>query len=200
MTHPQTTEHIDAYAELARIDFSRMDVTTALARVADVARWGIPGADDVSVLLVGPEGVHTAAFTGPPSMIVDEWQYHRGHGPCLTAAAASLTVSVPDIAEDGRWPDWADHAVDAGMHSSVSVGLPLRASVSGALNLYARTPHAFDEDAVMLAETFAGYAAVALADAYLSDGPTDVVRPSTRSPLTIGRFMEMPAAPAARWV
>ncbi|GIF38658.1 GAF domain-containing protein [Actinoplanes xinjiangensis] len=200
MTHPQTTEHIDAYAELARIDFSRTDVTTALARVADVARRGIPGADDVSVLLVGSEGVHTAAFTGPPSMIVDEWQYHRGHGPCLTAAAASLTVSVPDIAEDGRWPDWADHAVDAGMHSSVSVGLPLRASVSGALNLYARTPHAFDEDAVMLAETFAGYAAVALADAYLYDGPTDVVHPRTRSPLTFARFMEMPAAPTARWV
>jgi AmiR/NasT family two-component response regulator len=34
-----------------------------------------------------------------------------------------------------------------------------------------RWPDAFDNDAVILAETFAGYAAVAMANAHLSDGP-----------------------------
>jgi GAF domain-containing protein len=170
MTDPQITSNTDAYAELGRMDFSRTDVATALAKVADVTRRSIPGADDVSIVLVGPEGAHTAACTGRPAMIVDEWQYQLGHGPCLAAAAAYLTVTVPDMAGESRWPDWADRAIDAGMHSSVSVGLPLRESVGGALNVYARGPHAFDEDAVILAETFAGFAAVALANAHRYDG------------------------------
>ena len=139
--------------------------------MADQARRSIPGADRVSITLVGPDGAHTAASTGPPAMTVDEWQYQQGHGPCLAAAAATITVTVPDMAGESRWPDWADRAIDAGVHSCVSIGLPLRDSVSGAFNVYARRPHAFDDDAVILAETFAGYAAVAMANAYLYAGP-----------------------------
>jgi hypothetical protein len=63
------------------------------------------------------------------------------------------------------------------VHSSLSIGLPLRESVSGALNVYAREPHAFDDDAVILAETFAGYAAVAMANAHLHDGPATLAGP-----------------------
>jgi transcriptional regulator with GAF, ATPase, and Fis domain len=171
MTEPQATTPTDAFADLGRIDFRETDVATALTKVADLARRSIPGADDVSVTLVDAGGAHTAAFTGQRALTVDEWQYQQGHGPCLAAAAANITVSVPDMAGDNRWPDWADRAIDAGVHSSVSIGLPLRESVSGALNVYAREPQALDEDAVILAQTFAGYAAVAMANAHLYDGP-----------------------------
>jgi hypothetical protein len=57
------------------------------------------------------------------------------------------------------------------VHSFVSIGLPLQESVSGAFNVYSLKPYAFDEDTVILAETFAGYAAVAMANACLYDGP-----------------------------
>jgi GAF domain-containing protein len=166
MTDQQATKPTEAFAELGRIDFRETDLATALTKVAELARRSVPGADDVSVTLVGPGGAHTAAFTGQRALTVDEWQYQQGHGPCLAAAAANLTVTVPDLAGDSRWPAWADRAIDAGVHSSLSVGLPLRESVSGALNVYAREPHAFDDDAVILAETFAGYAAVAMANAH----------------------------------
>jgi GAF domain-containing protein len=165
MTDPHTTKPAEAFAELGRIDFRETELTTALAKVAGVARRSIPGADDVSITLVGPEGAHTAAFTGQPAMSVDEWQYRQGHGPCLAAAAANITVTVPDMAGESRWPDWADRAIHAGVHSSMSVGLPLRGLLSGAFNVYALKPQAFDDDAVILAETFAGYAAVAMANA-----------------------------------
>jgi GAF domain-containing protein len=177
MTHPQATEPAAAYAELGRIDFSRTDLAAALTKVADLARDSIPGADDVTITLVGPGGAHTAAFTGPRAMTVDEWQYQQGHGPCLAAAAANITVTVPDLAGESRWPDWADRAIDAGVHSSMSVGLPLHESLSGALNVYAAKPQAFDENAVILAETFAGYAAVAMANAHLYEGPAALAAP-----------------------
>ncbi|GGQ71563.1 GAF and ANTAR domain-containing protein [Couchioplanes azureus] len=169
MTNPQAMKPTDAFAELGRIRFTATDLRTALATVAGLAQQTIPGADDVSVTLVGAQGAHTAAFTGQRATAVDEWQYHQGHGPCLAAAAANITVSVPDLAGDGRWPHWAARAIDAGVHSSMSVGLPLHDSVSGAFNVYATKPHAFDDDAVILAETFAGYAAVAMANAHLYD-------------------------------
>jgi GAF domain-containing protein len=170
MADPQLTKSTEAFAELGRIHFSDTDVVTALAKVADVARRSVPGADEVSITLVGPGGAHTAASTGQRAVTVDEWQYQQGHGPCLAAAAANITVSVRDMAGGTRWPEWADRAIDAGVHSSLSVGLPLRESVSGALNVYACEPHAFDDDAVILAETFAGYAAVAMANARRYDG------------------------------
>jgi GAF domain-containing protein len=176
MTDPQVTKLTDAFAELGRIDFRKTDVVAALAKVAELAEAGIPGADDVSITLVGPGGAHTAAFTGQRAITVDEWQYHQGHGPCLAAAAANITVTVPDMAGESRWPDWVDRAIAAGVYSSISVGLPLRESVSGAFNVYAVKPDAFDDDAVILAETFAGYAAVAMANAHLYDGPATVAR------------------------
>jgi GAF domain-containing protein len=138
--------------------------------VAELARRSIRGADEVSITLVGPEGAYTAAFTGQRALTLDERQYQQGQGPCLVAAAATITVSVPDMAGDSRWPDWAHRAIDAGVHSSVSVGLPPHESMRGALNVYAVNPHTFDEDAVTVAGTFAGYAAEAMANAHRYDG------------------------------
>ncbi|WP_306215660.1 ANTAR domain-containing protein, partial [Actinoplanes sp. RD1] len=66
-----------------------------------------------------------------------------------------------------QWPDWARTAAEAGAQSSLSVGLPVHEQVTGALNIYAATPEAFDDDAIALAQTFAGFAAVGLANAHL---------------------------------
>ena len=49
-------------------------------------------------------------------------------------------------------------------------------TMSVALNIYGRRPAAFDDDAVMLAQTFAGYAAVALANAYAYHNTADLAR------------------------
>ena len=172
MTDPQAIKSTDAFAELGRIDFSETNLATALATVADLAKRTISGADEVSITLVGAGGAHTAAYTGERAMTVDEWQYQQGHGPCLAAAAANITVTVPDMAGESRWPAWVDRAIDAGVHSCLSIGLPLRECVSGAVNVYAGKPHAFDDDAVVLAETFGGYAAVAMANAHLYNSAT----------------------------
>lgn len=50
-----------------------------------------------------------------------------------------------------------------------SIGLPVDETVTGALNIYASTRGAFDDDAITVAESFAGYAAVALANVHLYD-------------------------------
>ena len=77
--------------------------------------------------------------------------------------------SAPDLATETRWPAFAAAATQAGVRSSLSVGVPVTQQMTGAINIYALQTNAFDEEAVELATTFANYAAVAMANAHLYD-------------------------------
>jgi GAF domain-containing protein len=156
-----------AFAELGRMKLGERDLRTVLGRVAELARQTLPGMAGASVTLVESDRAYTAAFTGQLALDLDETQYQDGFGPCLAAAQSAGTVTVPDMAAETRWPAFARQALAAGVHSSLSVALPLQEAVLGALNIYATQPCAFDQDAVELARTFAGYAAVAIANARL---------------------------------
>ena len=164
---PDRLDPAAAFAELGCINLAENDLSQVLSRVADLARQTVPGADEASVTMVRGSIAGTTASTGHLALALDEWQYQRGSGPCLEAATAQATISVPDLADEARWPEWAQHAVAAGARSSLSVGLPIEERLGGGLNLYGVRQAAFDDDAVVLAETFAGYAAVALANANL---------------------------------
>ena len=169
MSDHQPLEPSDAFAELGRIKLADTDIDSILDKIAELAQRAIPGADEVSITLMRGKGPHTAAFTGDLAKACDERQYKRGHGPCLDAASTSTTLLVDDMQQETRWPDYTSGAVDAGAHSSLSIGLPVHEAVTGALNIYATKPDAFDDDAIVVAQTFAGYAAVALANAHLYD-------------------------------
>ena len=156
-----------AFAELGQIKLGDGDLHAVLGRVAELARRTLPGAVAASVTLIEADRAYTAAFTGPLAWDLDETQYHEGHGPCLEAARSARTVTVPDLAAETRWPGFAAHALDAGLRCCLSVALPLPEAVAGALNIYASQPAAFDPDAIDLAQTFGGYAAVAIANAHL---------------------------------
>jgi GAF domain-containing protein len=168
-----------ALAELGRINLAEHDLPDVLSRVAHLARRTLPGADEVSVTLVRGNTAETAAHTGSLALLLDDWQYQQATGPCLEAATKHGTVSVPSLDEDRRWPAWAEHAVAAGAHSSLSVGLPIEERIDGALNLYSVRDHAFDDEAVLLAETFAGYAAIAVANATLYGVTANLARQLT---------------------
>ena len=169
MTETGSMEPTEAFAQLGRIKLVDTDLQAVLQTVADLAKRTIPGTSDVSVTLVRNRTANTAAFTGDLALQLDESQYEAGYGPCLDASAAAATVSVADMAAETRWPRWTKLAMDQGVGSSLSIGLPVHEVVTGAINLYASEADAFDEDAVVLARTFAGYAAVALANAHLYD-------------------------------
>ena len=172
----QPTDPASAFAEFGRIKLGETDLSGVLTRVAELARRTLPGADEVSITLVRDGRPYTAAYTGEIARQLDERQYEREAGPCLQAAADKTTVSVPDTAGDTRWDSWAPKAAAAGVGSVLSVGLPILESVSGAVNIYGLRPRAFDDDAVQLAQRFAGYATVALANAHLHDSTTNLAQ------------------------
>ncbi|GAA4587344.1 GAF domain-containing protein [Actinoplanes octamycinicus] len=158
-----------AFAELGRIKLGETDLNGVLDRVADLAQRTLPGAEQVSITLIRDGAAHTPAHTGEIALQLDEWQYRQDRGPSLEAAAAKTTISVPDAGRDGRWDGWSELAATSGIGSMLSVGLPIVENVTGALNIYGRSPGAFDDEAIALAQTFVRYAAVALANAHLYD-------------------------------
>ncbi|MBM0235795.1 GAF and ANTAR domain-containing protein [Micromonospora sp. STR1_7] len=166
MTQPDL-DPADALAELGRTRLDETSLDDMLRRIADLASRSVPGAREVSVTLVRGRAGWTAAFTGVLARHLDEWQYEQHRGPCLDASASGDTISVPDMVAEQRWPTWAAVARTAGAGSSLSIGLPIQESVVGALNVYGDSPNAFGPSAIAVAEGFAAYAAVALANAHL---------------------------------
>ena len=97
---------------------------------------------------------------------------------------------VYHLVQHDKHPDWditvespgsAARALTAGALSSLSLRLPVREKVTGALNIYATMVQAFDEDAILVGKMFAGYAAVALANAHLYDTTADLAEHMRRA-------------------
>ncbi|MGC4807925.1 GAF and ANTAR domain-containing protein [Micromonospora sp. DT233] len=167
-----TMDPAEAFSELGRIRLDQSSLDEMLGRVAELASQTVPGSRDVSVTMIRGRAGTTVAYTSELARGLDEWQYEHQRGPCLDASASGDSVSVPDTTAERRWPIWAGRAHAAGVGSSLSIGLPIQEAVVGALNVYGSDPHAFDPAAIALAERFAAYAAVALANAHLYDSAT----------------------------
>ena len=159
-----------AFDELGRMVLADQSMDTVLQRVAELAKQTVPGAAEVSVSFVSKDGATTPAFTGELARDLDESQYERGYGPCLDAAATQQTMHISDVATETRWAGYVADAAKLGALSSLSVPVPMPDPVSAALNIYARTPHAFDDPGSQAtASTFAAYAGAALANMHLYD-------------------------------
>jgi GAF domain-containing protein len=155
----------DVLAELAQIVLAEETMDSVLSHLAELVKRVVPGADEVSVTLVREGRAATAAYTGELAMQADERQYGLDGGPCLDAGRGGEVLLISDMREEDRWPDYAPQAVRVGVLSSLSVPLPIQEDVIGALNIYARVPHAFGEKDLAAGRAFAAYAAIAISNA-----------------------------------
>jgi GAF domain-containing protein len=177
MTPGQPMDSGDAFAEPGRIKPGEINLRDVFQPVVDLARLTLPQVTDASVTVLQGKAAHTPACTGDLALVLDEAQYELGRGPCLQAASATTIESVSDMAIESRWPGWTARALAAGANSSLSIGLPMRATVSGALNLYATEPRAFDDDdTIAVAQALGSHASLAMANAYLANAKRTLSR------------------------
>jgi serine phosphatase RsbU (regulator of sigma subunit) len=134
----------------------------ALNDLALLAVSGVRGCDAAGISVLDAGTVTTAAATSADALKVDDAQYRRGDGPCLSAIRDGTVISVGDMAADRRWPLVAAEAVEVGVGSSLSVPLLDGGQVMGALNLYAAVPHAFDTPSQLAAEALARQGAITM--------------------------------------
>src|SRR3954462_4418379 len=161
--HPQPANAAEALERLGRLSLRELSMEDLLQTVADLTKTVMPGNPEASVLLLVKDSPTTVVSTGPLATDLDETQYERGHGPCLHAARTGELTEIADTRTDRRWRDYLPRAAEHGNLSSLSVPLAIDEDeqVAGALNIYPRQPHAFDEDSRTAATKFAPYAAVA---------------------------------------
>jgi GAF domain-containing protein len=166
----------EALERLGRLSLRELSMDGLLQTVADLTRSVMPGNPEASVLLLVKDRPRTVISTGEMATHLDETQYDRGQGPCLHAARTGEVTEIPDTRADDRWPGYMPRAVEHGNLSSLSIPLAIEADeqVSGALNIYARRPHAFDETSRAVATRFSPYAAVATGNLYAYQSARDL--------------------------
>ena len=168
-------EPLEALERLGRLTLRENSMKSLLQAVADLAKEVMPGNPEASVSLLINDRPGTAVFTGRLALDCDESQYGRGYGPCLHAAGSGELVEVADVRTETRWQDYMEHAAEHGALSSLSIPLPINEGIAGAVNVYARKPHAFDEDSRSVAARFAAHAAVVAANMYAHEEARDLV-------------------------
>jgi GAF domain-containing protein len=165
-----------ALEELGRMSLRQHSMRSLLQAVADLSKQVMPGDPETSVFMQDSRQRVTVASTGQLALDLDEVQYSEDHGPCLHAASSGELTEVPDTRTETRWTDYMARAARAGNLSSLSVPLAIDGTVSGALNIYARRAHAFDDDARSAATRFGPYAAIAVGNMHDYEAAKDVAR------------------------
>lgn len=157
-----------AFSQLTRMLLDAATTADVLEQVVPAALRIVSGADLVSITLRSADGsFHTPVETDPVAGELDQVQYDTGEGPCVAAARSSGPghVYCDDLAHAPAWPKFGAAAVERGFKAVLStvllpdVQLPL---LSGALNIYARRPRAFDAAAADIALLLATHASLAL--------------------------------------
>ena len=145
----QSSTHDDPIAELtngftesARILFSAGTVGDTLQRVVELAVSTIEACDFAGIFLLEGDTITTPHSTDPIVIEIDSLQHRYQQGPCLDVIADVATVHADDLADDTRWPQFGPEATSAGIRSAMALSLSA-IGTQGALNLYARRPHAF---------------------------------------------------------
>jgi transcriptional regulator with GAF, ATPase, and Fis domain len=155
-----------ALGHLARQLEQEDDPDAVLDDIVQAAIAMIPGASDASIsMITRGERIRSRAASSDLPRVVDAAQEETREGPCLDAIAEHATVRVPDMAAEDRWPEFASRAAALGAASMLCFQLYVEDDNIGALNLYARRPHAFGQESEHVGSLFAAHAAIAYAGA-----------------------------------
>ena len=156
------------FAELTAALLDAQTVQDVLEQVVDTTVRIAPPMSIVSVTLRSPDGrFHTPIATDPIARRLDEQQYELGEGPCVTAARnpGPAFALWPDDTETGTpWPNFTRSARELDVEAVLSLSLLPTAAppkLSGALNMYSRSPRALDaidKDVTLLLATHASLA------------------------------------------
>ena len=179
---PRETRVLDAVVSLVDsllADFDVVDLLTELtercAELIDVAAAGFLLADPFDQL-------HVLAATTKQARDLEVFQLQADEGPCLECFATGQPVSVVDLeAAPERWPRFVPAAREAGFRSVHAVPMRAAGLVLGALGLFGAEPGELDEADLLVAQTLAHIACVAILQEHAPTPST--VLPQLRSTL-----------------
>lgn len=163
----------DALARLSSIVLGAQSLNSTLQQICELTKQVLPEVTEVSVTVLQDGKARTVVFTSPLAVDLDERQYDAGYGPCMDAAAFGETIQIDNTEPESPYPEFIRTAAARRITHTTSIGLPAAGNVTAALNIYLDTGQALNESELNLAQTFAGYAAVAITNATQYDSTLD---------------------------
>lgn len=158
-TDTSITEHLH---ELVLSSSDVEDFLNELARVS-ARNLSEPG-DEIlcAITLLRQRKAATVASSGPEAASLGLLEHQYPETPSLTASMEKVTVHVPDLENDGSWPEYAGAVLGQGIRSVLALPFRLEGETRAALLLYSRRPHRFEGRALKFAEDFVGQTSLAL--------------------------------------
>ncbi|MDP9165478.1 MAG: GAF and ANTAR domain-containing protein [Actinomycetota bacterium] len=184
---PRETRVLDAVAPLVDSlldDFDVVELLTDLTeRCTQLLDVGAAG-----LLLVDPRHhLHLIAATSEASRELELFQLQSEEGPCLDCYATGHPVTVADLpGEQQRWPRFVPAATDAGYASVHAVPMRAAGTTLGALGLFGNDPGELTTADLLVAQTLAHVASVAIVQEH---SPTPVTVPPRLSNALTGRLV-----------
>lgn len=194
-----TADLAEVLGDVARQLNGEADLAALLPAITASSVDTIPGADYAGITLVkqGHE-VESVAATDELVVQADAAQEQVSEGPCLDAIWVHDTFRIDDLEAEQRWPNYRTRALELGIRSSLSFQLFTEGRNLGALNLYSRQPHAFDDDDQQIGRLFAAHAAIALRGAQREDELQGALRSRDVIGMAKGILMERQKIDEAR--
>jgi transcriptional regulator with GAF, ATPase, and Fis domain len=180
---PRETRVLEAVVSLVDsllYDFDVVELLTELtercAQLLDVEAAGL--------LLVDPlEQLRLLAATSGETRELELFQLQADEGPCVECYTSGQPVSVAELqAEADRWPRFVPAAMHAGFASVHAVPMRAAGTVMGALGLFGGRPGALSDADLLVAQTLAHIASVAILQEHPPTPAT--VMPQLRNALT----------------
>lgn len=141
---------------------SDFDVNEVLQQIFEHARRAMPVVS-VAVLLGDAAGRPGVVSMDERSDRLEMLQLDIDDGPCLECLHTGRAVSATDLTSaPTRWHRWSQMALARGYGSAYSTPLVDRSRRVGALNLFAKTPHALRADDLRTAQALAHLATLAV--------------------------------------
>jgi GAF domain-containing protein len=124
----------------------------------------VDGCDRAAIGVLEGDRFTTASATDDVMRLIDKLQNETGEGPCLEASTDQVVQVDNDITAESRWPVLARLVVaQTPVRAMLAVPLVDEGRRTGALNVFADRPGAFDAESVGQAAILAAFASVALA-------------------------------------
>ena len=150
------------FARTMATDFPIQGILDHLVRrIVDVLPVTAAG---VTLIHAG-EAPRYIAASNDAAMRYERLQTEIGEGPCLSAYVSGQAVSVPDLNNDDRFPQFAPAALAAGLAAVFTFPLRQAGGRLGALDLYRDEPGDLAVDDMVAAQTLADVAAAYLLNA-----------------------------------
>jgi len=187
--HQMTDDPLLTATERLMSRLTPADLAATLEAITHAAVEVLPHVDHSSITIRHADGqLDTYAVTDEKLVELDAHQFQLREGPCYDGATETVHSVSSDLLHDERYQQYGPIAADAGIRSQAGLRLFDHKGSTGALNLYAAKPGAF-EDFAMLERLFAHQAAVAISYSRQIDNLNEALRTRTLIGEAVGIVM-----------